>query len=82
MDNINKVRQDVNQSFQPEYSRHQIQHTMKRYNDQKDPLSKKTHYANEAFTADNTKSGLFSSIASGMFQAVNEALKFIFNSSF
>ena len=81
VEQLNKVNVDVNQSFQPEYNRRQIQNTMKRFNDSKDPLSKKAHPVNEAFTPTNTKSGLFSSLASGMFTAVSEALKFLFKPS-
>ena len=82
VENLNKVKVDVNQSFQPEYSRHQIQQTMKRFNDAKDPLSRKSNNViNEAFTPTSTKSGLFSTFAEKMYVNIVESLRYLFGVS-
>lgn len=79
-ESLNKIRPIVNQSFEPQFNHQQIQQGLKRFNDNKDPLSKKTHVVNEAFEPLNTKSGFFTNLASMFYTTVAESLKSIFNS--
>ena len=53
IEHVNKVKNDVDQSFQSEYSRQQVLNTMKRFNDSRDPLSNHSS-AVEAFESTST----------------------------
>ena len=79
-ESLNKIRPIVDQSFEPQFNHYQIQQGIKRFNDAKDPLSKKSHVVNEAFTPTSTKSGLFMNFASMLYTTVAESLKSIFGS--
>lgn len=74
-ESFNKIKNDVNQSFEPKYNHLQIQQSLKRFNDARDPISKQSHDVNEAFTPTSTKSGIFASFAERMYTTVAESLK-------
>lgn len=73
IEHINQVKADVQQSFNPEYNRRQIQQTMKRFNDSRDPNANRSG-AVEAFEPGNTKSGLFETIANKLFDTITDSL--------
>ena len=77
VEHMNKVRNDVEQSFQSEYERKQIQQTMKRWNDSRDGVNGRMI---EAFEVKNTNSGVFGMIADKLFDVVKESLSSLLGS--
>ena len=82
IEHINRVKNDVEQSFQPMYHKNQIYNTMRRMNDRKDPMSnnsytEKVEMYQEAFEPTNTKSGLFSNLMDGLLDTITDSLAVI-----
>ena len=75
VETVNKIKPDVEQSFNALYKPRMYMNTLTNYKDRSDPISKKSNVINEAFTPTSTKSGFFTTLASSMYSSVVESIK-------
>lgn len=72
---FNRVRNEVNQSFEPRYRKTVVNNELQRRARLNDPATKRIQHVQEAFEPNNTKNGFFTNIASMLYTTVADSIK-------